>query len=110
MAVVETSQGRLPPASEHLLSEPAIVAGLAKAVLSDRSVVDWDRLIANYDRIRDHIERVVPGFADYNQRVRQPGGFYLPNPIRNREFKTADGRAHFTVNEMARIERSRDNS
>jgi len=67
MAVVETSQGRLQPASEHLLSEPAIVAGLAKAVgttnLSLSNIkVDWDELIANYDRIRDHIERVVPGF------------------------------------------------
>jgi molybdopterin-dependent oxidoreductase alpha subunit len=109
MAVVETSQGRLKPASEHLLSEPAIVAGLAKAVGSTSLRlsginVDWDGLIANYDRIREHIERVVPGFEDYNQRVRQPGGFYLPNPIRNREFKTSDGRAHFTVNEMARID------
>src|SRR5882672_10077603 len=89
MAVVETSQGRLQPASEHLRSEPSIVAGLAKAVLSDRPKVDWDHLSANYDRIRDHIERVVPGFENYNERVRQPGGFYLPNPIRNREFKTA---------------------
>jgi len=104
MAVVETSQGRLKPASEHLLSEPAIVAGVAKAVLSDRSGVDWDHLGANYDRIREHIERVVPGFENYNERVRQPGGFYLPNPIRNREFNTPDGRAHFTVNEMARID------
>ncbi len=109
MAVVETSQGRLKPASEYLLSEPSIVAGLAKAVgstnlsLSDIKV-DWDGLIANYDRIRDHIEQVVPGFEGYNQRVRQPGGFYLPNPISNREFKTPDGRAHFTVNEMARID------
>jgi molybdopterin-dependent oxidoreductase alpha subunit len=104
MAVVETSQGRLQPASDHLRSEPAIVAGLAKTVLSNRSSLDWDRLIANYDRIREHIERVVPGFADYNQRVRQPGGFHLPNPIRNREFKTSDGRAQFTINEMARID------
>ncbi|HVS21499.1 MAG TPA: FdhF/YdeP family oxidoreductase [Pyrinomonadaceae bacterium] len=104
MAVVETSQGRLKPASEHLLSEPAIVAGLAKAVLSNRTSVDWDGLIANYDCIRDHIERVVPGFEDYNERVRQPGGFYLPNPIRNLEFKTKDGRAHFTVNELARVD------
>jgi molybdopterin-dependent oxidoreductase alpha subunit len=109
MAVVETSQGRLKPASEHLLSEPAIVAGLAKAVgsanlsLSDIRV-DWDELIADYDRIREHIERVVPGFENYNERVRRPGGFHLPNPIRNREFKTKDGRAHFTVNEMARID------
>src|SRR6266404_17185 len=104
MAVVETSQGRLQPASEHLLSEPAIVAGLAKTVLADRSAVDWAGLMANYDRIREHIERVVPGFEDYNQRVRRPGGFYLPNPIRRREFKTPDGRAHFTINEMARID------
>src|SRR2546421_11018853 len=109
MAVVEEWRGTLPPASEHLLSEPAIVAGLAKAVSStDLSLadikVDWDSLIANYDRIRDAIERVVPGFENYNQRVRQPGGFYLPNPIRNREFRTSDGRAHFTVNEMARID------
>ena len=104
MAVVESSLGRLKPASEHLLSEPAIVAGLAKAVLSNRSDVEWDHLLANYDRIRDHIEHVVPGFENYNERVRQPGGFYLPNPVRNLEFKTPDGRAHFTVNEMARID------
>ena len=102
MAVVETSEGRLEPASEHLLSEPAIVGGLAKAVLADRSRVDWDRLTANYDHIRDHIEHVVPGFENYNQRVRRPGGFYLPNPIRKREFKTKDGRAHFTVHDLPR--------
>jgi molybdopterin-dependent oxidoreductase alpha subunit len=100
MAVVETSQGRLEPASGELLSEPVIVASLANAVLGNRSQVIWDHLIANYDRIRDHIERVVPGFEDYNERVRQPGGFYLPNPPRNREFKTTDRRAHFTVHPL----------
>ena len=57
---------------------------------------------ANYDGIRAHIERVVPGFADYNQRVRQPGGFYLPNPVRNLEFNTEDSQAHFTVHELPR--------
>lgn len=102
MAVVEGWHGRLPPASEHLLSEPAIVVGLAKAVLGSRSSVDWDGVLANYDRIRDHIEHVVPGFEDYNQRARQPGGFYLPNPIRKLEFKTDDGRAHFTVHDLPR--------
>jgi molybdopterin-dependent oxidoreductase alpha subunit len=102
MAVVEGWQGRLSPASPELLSEPAIVVGLAKAVLGARSRVDWDGLLANYDRIRAHIERVVPGFEEYNQRVRQPGGFYLPNPIRNLEFKTEDSRAHFTVHELPR--------
>jgi molybdopterin-dependent oxidoreductase alpha subunit len=104
MAVVESWHGRLPPASDQLLSESAIVARLGKAVLAGRSSVDWDALVANYDRIRDHIERVVPGFENYNARVRQPGGFYLPNPIRRREFKTRDGRAHFTVHPLPRIE------
>jgi molybdopterin-dependent oxidoreductase alpha subunit len=108
MAVVEGWQGRAEPASEHLLSEPAIVAGLAKAVLGSRSSVDWDGLRANYDRIREHIERVVPGFESYNERARRPGGFYLPNPIRRREFKTKDGRAHFTVHPLPRIELKTD--
>ncbi len=109
MAIVETSQGKLAPASPQLMSEPAIVAELAKAVcstnlsLSDMKV-DWDGLIANYDRIRTHIEHVVPGFENYNERVRQPGGFYLPNPIRKREFKTKDGRAHFTVHPLPQRE------
>ncbi len=104
MAVVEGWHGRLPPASEHLLSEPAIVAGLAKAVLSNRSNVDWASLIANYDRIREHIEHVVPGFESFNARARQPGGFYLPNPPRKREFKTKDGRAHFTIHPLPQID------
>jgi molybdopterin-dependent oxidoreductase alpha subunit len=107
MAVVETSEGRLEPASTELLSEPAIVAGLAKAVNTTNlslSNIDWDGLISNYDRIRDAIEHVVPGFENYNERVRQPGGFYLPNPIRQREFKTPDGRAHFTVHPLPNIQ------
>src|SRR4029450_10161044 len=58
MAVVEGWQGRLQPASDHLLSEPAIVALLAKAVLANRSSVDWDSLLADYGRIREHIEHV----------------------------------------------------
>ncbi len=100
MAIVQASRGRLQPASRHLLSEPAIVAGLAKAVLGSGTTVDWEGLVADYDRIRDQIERVVPGFENYNQRVRQPGGFYLPNPARKRQFPTADGRAHFTRHEL----------
>jgi molybdopterin-dependent oxidoreductase alpha subunit len=100
MAVVEGWEGRLAPAAKELLSEPAIVAGLAQAVLGDRSQVDWDGLQGNYDRIREHIEHVVPGFENYNQRAREPGGFYLPNPIRDLEFNTDDGRAHFTVHEL----------
>ena len=100
MAVVEQWSGRLAPASEHLLSEPAIVARLANATLGNRTTVRWDELTADYDQIRERIERVVPNFENYNQRVRQPGGFYLPNPVRKREFKTADGKAHFTVHAL----------
>ncbi|MDX6404165.1 MAG: hypothetical protein QOH70_1620 [Blastocatellia bacterium] len=102
MSVVEGWQGRLAPASNDLLSEPAIVVGMAKAVLGDRTRVDWNGLLANYDRIREHIEHVVPDFEDYNQRARQPGGFYLPNPIRKLKFNTEDGRAHFTVHGLPR--------
>lgn len=98
MGVIHSSQGVLPPPSEHLLSEPAIVAGLARATLGARSKVDWDKMISNYDHIRDAIEAVVPGFDDYNRRVREPGGFYLPNGAREQQFHTPSGKAHFTVN------------
>ena len=104
MAVVEAWQGRLTPASEQLMSEPAIVAGLAKVVLGNRSSVDWDGFVSDYDRIRNSIEHVVPGFENYNARVREPGGFYLPNPIRDRKFNTKDGKAHFTVHSLPQID------
>ena len=64
--------------------------------------VDWLKLAGDYDRIRAAIERVIPGFEDYNRRVREPGGFYLPNLARERRFKTATGRANFTVHELPR--------
>ncbi|MEP6818823.1 MAG: FdhF/YdeP family oxidoreductase [bacterium] len=102
MAVVQASRGFLKPASDDLLSEPAIVARLAMATLGDRSHIDWQALVADYDLIRDHIERVVPGFDDYNTRVRQPGGFHLPSPPRERVFKTPSGRAVFTVHSLPR--------
>lgn len=95
--VVHMSRGVLDPASEHLRSEPAIVAGIARATLADRTTVDWEGLIENYDRIREHIEHVVPGFAQYNVRVRQPGGFYLPNAPRDGQFNTPSKRARFIV-------------
>jgi molybdopterin-dependent oxidoreductase alpha subunit len=104
MGVVHQSRGDLKPASEHLLSEPMIVARLAKAVLGPLSTVDWDQLVTNYDHIRDAIESVIPGFENYNERVRIDGGFYLPNGARNGKFTTPDGKAHFTVNEVPRMQ------
>jgi molybdopterin-dependent oxidoreductase alpha subunit len=97
MSVVQMSRGSLEPASPHLLSEPRIVERLATSTLGKRSTVNWDELATNYDLIRDRIERVIPGFEDYNGRVRQPGGFYLPNAARERVFKTATGKANFTI-------------
>jgi molybdopterin-dependent oxidoreductase alpha subunit len=100
MAIVQASRGTLEPASPELRSECAIVAGLARATLGRRSSVDWDFLIADYDRIRDRIERVVPGFENFNARVRQRGGFYLPNPIAERRFLTPSERAAFTIHPL----------
>jgi molybdopterin-dependent oxidoreductase alpha subunit len=97
MGVVHASRGTLEPASPHLRSEVAIVAGMARATLEGRTSVDWVSLAADYDRIRQHIEHVVPGFVQYNRRVRQPGGFYLPNPARDGVFQTSSRRARFTV-------------
>lgn len=103
MGVVQMSVGRLKPASPHLLSETMIVARLAKETLGDTRQVDWLSLAHNYDRIRDLIEKVIPGFENYNQRVRQPGGFYLPNGPRDGTFKTPNGRAQFTVNALSTL-------
>jgi molybdopterin-dependent oxidoreductase alpha subunit len=100
--VVHMSRGVLPPASEHLLSEPAIVGRMALATLAGRTNVGWQALIDDYDRIRDHIEHVVPGFVQYNKRVREPGGFYLPNGPREGIFPTKSGRAQFTVTPIPR--------
>ena len=100
MGVVHSSRGSLAPASPHLLSEPAIVAHLARATLGERSAIEWERLVEDYDRVRDLIERVIPGFEDYNRRVRVPGGFYLPNLAREGVFKTSTDRANFTVHPL----------
>jgi molybdopterin-dependent oxidoreductase alpha subunit len=101
MGVVEMSRGVLPPASEHLLSEPAIICRLAQATLGEKSHVDWPALAADYDRIRDLIARVIPGCQDYNAEVRRPGGFYLPNAPRDGDFHaTPTGKANFTVNPL----------
>jgi len=94
MSMVHASRGLLKPASPDLRSEPAIIAGIAKAALPD-SVVAWDWLIEDYDRIRDKIEQVFPDFYDFNIRVRQKGGFRLRVGASDREWDTPDGKAHF---------------
>jgi molybdopterin-dependent oxidoreductase alpha subunit len=97
MSMVHASAGRNRPASEHLLSEPAIVAGMARATLGQRSVVDWDGFVADYDRIREAIEDVFPIFQAYNARIRVPGGFHLLSTARERIWATSTGKANFLV-------------
>lgn len=97
MGVVQSSQGVLDPISDKLLSEPVIVCKLADATLGKKSKIDWLRYSQNYDVIRADIERTIPGFEDYNERVREPGGFYLPNCNRDGEFDTASQKAHFNI-------------
>lgn len=99
MSVVHASRGRLRPASEHLLSEVAIVCRLARALLGADHAVSWEEFERDYDTIREHIAHVVAGCDDYNRKVRLPDGFVLPNaPRDNRTFPTATGKANFTVN------------
>ena len=94
MSMVHLSSGLKEPASAALKSEPAIVAELAAATLKP-SRTPWLALRDDYDLIRARISRVIPGFADFNQRVRVPGGFYLPHPARERRFPTPSGKASF---------------
>jgi molybdopterin-dependent oxidoreductase alpha subunit len=103
MGIVHSSRGNLDPPSEHLMSEPAIVARTAVAVLGDRSKLDWLNLMEDYDRIRDLIAEVVPGFDDMNRKVRRRGGFYLPNAARDDEYATSTGHANFTVSPIEPI-------
>lgn len=101
MSVVHRSQGRLRPVSEHLLAEPVIVARMAQAALGEDHPIDWRAMAEDYDVIRDHISRVIPGFEDFNARVRGKDGFVLPSPPRDtRTFATDIGRARFTVSPL----------
>lgn len=103
MGVIGPTRGNLKPASEHLLSEPAIVAGLAKAVLGADKPIPWDSYVANYDLIRDKIEAVIPGFPSFNDRIRL-GTFYLPNPPRDqRKFETPSKKAVFIPHALSRV-------
>lgn len=98
MGMVHSSRGNLTPASPYLLSEPAIVARLARAVLGETSKTPWEEFERDYATIRDRISRVVPGFEDFNTKVAHPGGFRLPHAPRDeRRFPTKTGKANFTA-------------
>ncbi|QDV24600.1 FdhF/YdeP family oxidoreductase [Aureliella helgolandensis] len=98
MGVVQSSRGRLKPAASGLRNEVAIICEMAAAVVGDRAKNDWRAWADNYDLIRDGIASTIGGCQGYNEKVRQPGGFYLPNAARERVFNTPTGKANFTVN------------
>ena len=103
MSIVHQSHGRLEPASQHLLSEVAIVCRLARRTLGATPAIPWEDFEADYDLIRDRISRVVPDFENFNERVRRPGGFRLPNPVNELRFPTPSGKAVFTCNTFDRV-------
>ncbi len=104
MGVVSQNKGILVPLDGDQLSEVAIISGMAIATLGDKTRTDWVAMTENYDVIRDRIARVIPGFEDFNQKLREPGGFYLPNGPRERKFTTEDGKAHFSTTTLDKYE------
>ncbi len=95
-SMVHASEGVGKPLAATQRSETAIVAGIANAVLSSFKV-DWLALAADYNKIRDHIAATIPGFADFNKKCEQPGGFYLGNAAAELRFNTPGGKAHFSA-------------
>ena len=102
MGVVQYSKGMLDAVSDNLINEMQIVCRMAMETLKGRSVVNWQRYHDSYDAVRDDIEACIPGFENYNLRVREKGGFYLPNRARDEQYFASqlDGKAPFTMTEL----------
>ncbi|MGJ8673351.1 FdhF/YdeP family oxidoreductase [Rubritalea sp.] len=109
MGIVHSSTGRLKPISKRLMSESAIVANLAHKVVGNTETIDWLAFADNYDLIRDAIEATIPGFENFNIRVRKPAGFYLPNNVKQRIWDTPNGKANFSAPELS-IFKKKDHS
>ncbi|HMS64674.1 MAG TPA: FdhF/YdeP family oxidoreductase [Ignavibacteria bacterium] len=106
--VIQSSKGVLTPVSDELLSEPAIVCKLAKAVIGSKSKINWDKYLQNYDNIRNDIERTITGFENYNERIRKPGGFYLPHCNREGRFDTPETKAIFSISNFIKPDLNAD--
>jgi molybdopterin-dependent oxidoreductase alpha subunit len=103
MGVVQTSHGKIPPASNLLKSEVAIVADLATLTLP-KSDINWQQMKEDYRLVRDGIAKVIPGFENFNQRIEEFGEFELPNAVRDdRKFATPTGKANFVVHDIESI-------
>ncbi|UKM64437.1 FdhF/YdeP family oxidoreductase [Flavobacteriaceae bacterium GSB9] len=100
MGIVSSTNGVLEPCSKSLLSEVAVVCGVASATLKGRSKINWLAYKDDYNLVRDDIADVVDGFNNFNERIKEPAGFYLPNGARVRKFKTKTGKANFSINKL----------
>ncbi|OXR42534.1 putative oxidoreductase [Nocardia cerradoensis] len=105
MSMVHLSKGMKKPASPHLRSEPAIIAGIARAALP-HSATPWEFYVEDYDRIRDTMAEVLDGFEDFNRRVRLPLGFRIRQPARELVFRTPTGRAEFSAAALPDLDRA----
>ncbi|MEM1295384.1 MAG: FdhF/YdeP family oxidoreductase [Verrucomicrobiota bacterium] len=104
MGVVHQSCGTLKPVSDNLLSEIEIAARLAATTLGEKATIDFVSVAKDYDRVRELIEQTIPEFENFNERVREPGGFYLDNPAKSRVFRTASGKAEFSAEPLTTAE------
>jgi len=100
MGIVSSTKGVLEPCSDALISEVAVVCGIANATLQGRTKINWLQYKDDYNLVRNDIAEVVEGFTDYNTKLKQPSGFYLPNGARVRQFKTKTGKAIFSINKL----------
>jgi formate dehydrogenase major subunit len=106
VCAIHATKGKVKPISPLLKSEVSVVVGIARALWGDGGPIDWAGFERDYDRIREHIEHVIPGFTDFNRRLRDEHGFVLPHgPRDSRTFPTASGKAMITVNDLEYIER-----
>jgi molybdopterin-dependent oxidoreductase alpha subunit len=104
MSAVHASRGRMSPASPDLRSEVGILCGIAAATLGDRHGIPWQAFAGDYDEIRHRIARVVPGCADYAEKIKSRGGFTMAHPPRDsRTFPTTVGKAVFSVSPLAAV-------
>jgi molybdopterin-dependent oxidoreductase alpha subunit len=100
MGIVSSTKGVLEPCSDKLISEVAVVCGVANATLKDKSEINWLQYKDDYNLVRDDIQEVVLGFENYNAKLKNPSGFYLPNGARVRKFNTITGKANFSINRL----------
>ena len=102
MGVVQSSHGRFKPASDHLKGEPAIVSMIGESLFAEK--LFWKHWTQDYGLIRKAVEGVISGFENFNERVLEPGGFYLPNPVKERDFSIVGGKIHFRINPIDLIQ------